>query len=114
LVPMSENEHRQLVADFCAAKWMLLASDPRETSETVGVAREIERAIRNMSGLGRRRETKEGKVTYHDPVTELARSSASEEEFRTRILGLIGLEDRTRRELWYDSATRNHPMDWVM
>jgi transcriptional regulator with XRE-family HTH domain len=114
LVPLSENEHRQLVADFCAAKWMLRANEQRDTTETVGVTREIERAIRNMSGLGRRRETKEGKVTYYDPVTELARSSASEEEFRTRILGQIGLADRTRRELWYDSATRQHPMEWVM
>jgi transcriptional regulator with XRE-family HTH domain len=114
LVPMSENEHRQLVADFCAAKWMLLDAGPRDTSETIGVSRETERAIRNMSGLGRRRETKDGKVTYHDPVTELARSCASEEEFRTRILGLVGLPDRTRRELWYDSATRKNPMEWVM
>jgi transcriptional regulator with XRE-family HTH domain len=114
LVPMSENEHRQLVADFCAAKWMLLQSGQRETSEAVGVSREIDRGIRNMSGLGRRKETKDGKVTYPDPVIDLARSSASEEEFRTRILGLIGLADRTRRELWYDSATRKHPMEWVM
>ena len=114
LVPMSESEHRQLVADFCAAKWMLLDSGQREESETVGVSREIERAIRNMSALGRRRVTKDGKVSYHDPVTDLARSCASEEEFRTRILGLIGLAERTRRELWYDSATRKHPMEWVM
>jgi transcriptional regulator with XRE-family HTH domain len=114
LVPMSENEHRQFVADFCAAKWMLLSSTRRDTSETVGVSREIERAIRNMSGLSRRREVKDGKVTYHDPVTDMARSCASEEEFRTRILGLIGLEDRVCRELWYDSATRKHPMEWVM
>lgn len=114
LVPMSDNEHRQLVADFCAAKWMLLDAGPRDTSETIGVSRETERAIRNMSGLGRRREMKEGKVTYHDPVTELARSCASEEEFRTRMLGLVGLADRTRRELWYDSSTRMHPMEWVM
>ena len=99
LVPMNENEHRQLVADFCAAKWMLLGSGQRETTETVGVSAENDRAIRNMSGLWRRRETKEGKVSYHDPVTELARASASEDEFRTRVLALIGLADRTRREL---------------
>jgi hypothetical protein len=113
LIPMSENEHRQLVADFCAAKWMLLDAGPRDTSETVGVSRESDRAIRNMSGLNRRKEMKDGKVSYHDPVTDLARSSASEEEFRTRVLGLVGLADRNRRELWYDSATRKHPMEWL-
>jgi hypothetical protein len=114
LVPMSENELRQLVADFCAAKWMLSTSGQRDTSDPVGVSREIDRAVRNMSGLGRRKETKDGKVVYFDPAIELARSCASEEEFRTRILGLMGLADRTRRELWYDSATRKHPMEWVM
>jgi transcriptional regulator with XRE-family HTH domain len=114
LVPMSDTEHRQLVADFCAAKWMLLTSDQRDETETVGVSREIDRAIRNMSELTRRREMKDGKVAYSDPVVELARSCSSEEEFRTRVLGLIGLADRTSRELWYDSATRKHPMEWVM
>jgi transcriptional regulator with XRE-family HTH domain len=114
IVPMTESEQRQFIADFCAAKWILINSDQRENTESVGVSREIERAIRNMSGLSRRRETKDGKVTYHDPVTELARSCASEEEFRTQVLGLVGLSDRTCRELWYDSATRKHPMEWVM
>ncbi|UVK48620.1 helix-turn-helix transcriptional regulator (plasmid) [Mesorhizobium sp. AR07] len=113
LVPMSENELRELVADFCAAKWMILSSEKRDQSETVGVSREADRAIRNMSGLGRRREMVEGKITYFDPVNDLARSCGNEEEFRTRVLGLMGLPDRTQRELWYDSATRKHPMEWV-
>ena len=26
---------------------------------------------------------------------------------------LMNLDDRTRRELWYDSSTRKHPMEWV-
>ena len=114
LIPMSENELRQLVADFCAAKWMQSTSGPRDTSDPVGVSREIDRAVRNMAKLWRRKETKDGKVVYFDPAIELAGSCASEEEFRTRILGLMGLANRTCREVWYDSATRKHPMEWVM
>jgi transcriptional regulator with XRE-family HTH domain len=112
LVPMNDSELRDLVADFCAARWMLLKNEQREASE-IGVGREVERAIRNMSGLGRRRETVGGKLVYHDPVNAVAQSCANEEEFRTRVLGLMALPDRTRRELWYDSATRKHPMEWV-
>src|SRR5262249_24458819 len=89
LLPMSDLEVRELVADFCSAKWMLLTAAPKEKGESVGVSPEAERAIRNMSGLGRKRETIDGKVTYSDPVTELAKSSSSEEEFRTRVLGLM-------------------------
>lgn len=113
LVPMSGAEMRELVADFCAAKWTLHTTEIREAGDSIGVSREAERAIRNMTGLGRKRETNEGKIIYHDPVADLAKSSGNEDEFRTRILGLMSLDDRTRRELWYDSSTRKHPMEWV-
>lgn len=113
LLPMSDNEVRELVSDFCVAKWVVHSNEQREPGESVAVGREAERAIRNMTGLGRKREMVEGKVVYHDPVSDMARSSTSEEEFRTRVLGLMKLEDRTRRELWYDSSTRKHPMEWA-
>jgi transcriptional regulator with XRE-family HTH domain len=114
LVPMSDTELRELVADFCAAKWMILTTEKRDQSDSVSVSREADRAIRNMSGLWRRRQTVEAKITYFDPVNDLARSCGNEEEFRTRVLGLMGIADRTRRELWYDSGTRKHPMEWIM
>ncbi|TPK87016.1 helix-turn-helix domain-containing protein [Mesorhizobium sp. B2-4-13] len=113
LLPMSDAEMRETVSDFCAAKWVANTSEGREAGESVGVSREAERAIRNMSGLGRKRETVEGKIVYQDPVIDLAKSSSSEDEFRTRVLALMNLDDRTRRELWYDSSTRKHPMEWV-
>ncbi len=113
LLPMSDAEMRELVADFCAAKWVLHGSEQREPGESIGVSQEAERAIRNMANLRRKRETVAGKIVYHDPVGDLAKASSSEEEFRTRVLGLMRLEDRTRRELWYDSSTRKHPMEWV-
>lgn len=113
LLPMNDAELRELVADFCSSKWVIHTSEQRETGETIGVSREAERAIRNMSGLVRKRETVEGKTIYLDPISDLTKSSGSEEEFRTRVLGLMGLENRTRRELWYDSSTRKNPMEWV-
>jgi hypothetical protein len=66
-----------------------------------------------MAGLNRRREMLDGKVTWQDPAIGLARSSSTEEEFRTRILGLMKLDARTSREIWYDSATRKNPMEWI-
>jgi len=113
VLPMTDTELRELVADFCTAKWLSLSGDKRENGETLSVSREVDRAIRNMAGLNRRRETIDGKVTWHDPVTDLARSCGNEEEFRTRILGLMAIDARTSREIWYDSATRKNPMEWV-
>ena len=113
LLPMSDAEIRELVSDFCAVKWAVHSTDQQQTGESIGVSREAERAIRNMSGLGRKRETVDGKIIYHDPVVDLVTSSSSEDGFRTRILSLMKLDDRTRRELWYDNSTNAHPMAWV-
>jgi transcriptional regulator with XRE-family HTH domain len=113
ILPMTEVELRELVADFSAAKWLGLNGDKRDNDEILAVSREADRAIRNMASLNRRRETIEGKVTWHDPVTDLARSCGTEEEFRTRVLGLMAIDARTSREIWYDSATRKNPMEWV-
>lgn len=113
LLPMSDAEMRELVSDFCAANWARFMSDQREASDRVGVSREAERAIRNMSGLARKREAVSGKNVFHDPVEDMAKSSNSEDEFRTRILALMSIDDRKKRELWYDSSTRKHPMEWV-
>ncbi|MBU6163354.1 MAG: helix-turn-helix domain-containing protein, partial [Myxococcales bacterium] len=114
LLPMPESELRNLVSDFCAARWAVLKGEMKESSDTAGVSREHDRAIRNMSGLTRRRSMKDGKIEYFDPLVELANASASEDEFRARVLEMMNLPERTRRELWYDSATRQHPMEWVM
>lgn len=115
LLPMGDSELHQLVADLCAGKWAAVQTNSKENSsgESIGVGREADRAIRYMSGLVRRREISGGKTTYHDSLHELAKSCASEEEFRTNVLDLMQLADRTQRELWYDSASRLHPMEWL-
>lgn len=115
-VPMGDGELRQLVSDLCAAKWHIATESEREqagAAESVGVSREVERAIRNMSGLVRRREMAEGKPVYHDPLLDLARSCLSEDEFRAQVLELMLLQDRTQREMWYQSATKKHPLEWL-
>ncbi len=114
LLPMPESELRALVSDFCAARWAVLKNEMKESADNVGVSREHDRAIRNMSGLTRRKTVENGKPTYHDPVADMVATCSSEDEFRARILERMNLPERTRREIWYDSATRQHPMDWVV
>ena len=112
LQPMPEMELRELVSDFCAARWAALKG-MQAFADPAGVSREHDRAIRNMSGLTRKRWTEKGKILYSDPVADLVAGCASEDEFRIRMLELMKLRDRTQRELWYDSATRQHPMEWA-
>ena len=113
LVPMSYLEMRELVLDFCAVKWRTQNKEQNEAGETINVSREVERAIRNMSGLGRKREKVGKKIISHDPVVDIIKSSGSENEFRASILELMNLEERTRHKLQYDGSARKHPMEWV-
>lgn len=114
LLPMADADLRELIADFCASRWAVLKGQMKDSVESAGVSREHDRAIRNMAGLTRRRSTEGGKIVYFDPVSDLVSASSSEDEFRMRVLEMMNLSARTQREIWYDSATRQHPMEWVM
>jgi transcriptional regulator with XRE-family HTH domain len=114
LLPMAEADLRELISDFCASRWAVLKGQMKDSAESAGVSREHDRAIRNMAGLTRRRSTESGKIVYFDPVSDLVSASSSEDEFRLRVLEMMNLPARTQREIWYDSATRQHPMEWVM
>jgi len=113
IVPMSDSEFLELISDFCAAKWLVHMGNQQNTAENVGVSREHERAIRNMAGVTRKRENHDGKIIYNDPIIDLIQSSCSEDEFRSQIIGKIELESRSHREIWYDSVSRKHPMQWI-
>lgn len=113
VLPMEDSDLTDLVSDFCAAKWAAMHRKEGESSETPQVSREVERAIRNMSGLVRRRTTVDGKPNYHDPVQDLIRDCQGEDDFRARVLGAMHLPERTNTEIWYESGTRKHPSEWM-
>ena len=77
-----------------------------EGDERAQVGGEIERAIRNMSGLVRRKTTVDGKTVYLDPIHDLIRDSQSAEEFRAWVIDRMDLGNRTITEIWYESGTR--------
>ena len=120
--PMSESELRREVSEFAT----LLKNPPKVAqdqddagSQIIGTSKEIERAVRNMSGLTKtfRRGTgpdgKRIRVT-EDPAEELGNGSANTSEFVVEILARMSLERRTKRELWYPTATADKdPSMWL-
>ena len=112
LLPMSNNELLHIVADFCTAKWSTYSGN-HQGEERGMVSRELERAIRNMSGLLRSSKIIDGKRVYHDPIHDLIDTCSNEDEFRARLLKCIALENRTQRELWYDKSTQKDPIEWI-
>jgi transcriptional regulator with XRE-family HTH domain len=111
--PLADSELRNLVADFCAAKWATFKSEDKALRDAAAVSRESERAIRNMTGLIRKSQRDAGKTTYQDPAQDLATTCGTEDEFRIRVLELMRLGERTRRDIWYEPSLRAQPMEWL-
>lgn len=112
--PMFAQDIRNLVSDFANAKWAAsIEAHSGYVGESVGVSREVERAIRNMSGLTRKKVLVDGKKHYQDPVHTLIKESHSEQKFCSKVLELMNLEHRVKQQLWYDSATRLGPTEWL-
>jgi transcriptional regulator with XRE-family HTH domain len=101
----SDEEMRNLVGDFCAATWLRRSGSDSQKNDSVNVSEEIQRALRNMSGLTVRRERDaKGKTNSRDQAAELASQCATEEEFRARVIERMKLELRTRREIWIEDG----------
>ncbi len=114
VVPLSDGEMRQRMSDFCSVVWSAVSSENQDQSaDTARISKEMDRALRNMAQLNRRVDTASGRKITVDPALELARSCDGEAEFRARVAERMLLPERTRRELWYDSATQKQPMEWV-
>lgn len=99
------SEMRNLVADFCASTWHRRPGTELEKGEKVGVSEEVQRALRNMSGLTVKRDRgSDGRNIYRDQAVELAQECSSEEEFRARVMERVRLDARTRREIWVEET----------
>ena len=117
--PLSEREIRREVREFC-----VMLKDPPAVSEDdasapIGTSKEIERAIRNMSGLARKRRTvvdPDGRRRREteDPAQELAEIAEDVDDLVVEILALIRLDARTRREIRYTHASaEGDPLAWL-
>jgi transcriptional regulator with XRE-family HTH domain len=107
----SDEELRNLVADFCSAIWLRRIARAGEKNDSVNVGEELQRALRNMSLLTVKRERdKQGKTTSRDQAAELANKCDTEEEFRARVIERMKLELRTRTEIWIEDASAKTAM----
>lgn len=117
VVPRTTEEIRVDVADF--AELLLarsgdngLAGDGDEGKRAV--PRELERAIRNLSGLRPTRlKGVDGRPVRQDPAKDLAAQIGSARELTVEILSRMDLPRRDRREAWFDAASNRRPLEWL-
>lgn len=120
--PKSESELRSDVADFAELFFPAADSDPNDEVEMEaaadqpqGISREVERAIRQMSGLKKIRGEKmpDGKRAHRDEAQELATSARDKREFTVSVLSRMELHKRDRRDVWYDPSCGKGPLEWL-
>ena len=119
--PMGEQEIQDEVRELASLiKEPPAPPDDDGTGDAAfGTSKELDRAIRNMSGLTRKRTTQKGPDgrtvrAIDDPVKRLAEESTDTVTLVIEILARMNLESRTRRELWYPRESSNKsPLEWL-
>lgn len=119
--PCTEEEIRRYVSDF--ANFLLNPSQPGSQGDEVdgdsgspGISREVERALRNMSGLRRRRAEKKpdgSVVPAVDEARALAGTVADVKTLSVEILSRMKLHSRDRRDLWHSPESGRPPLEWL-
>jgi transcriptional regulator with XRE-family HTH domain len=118
VTPRSAEEIRADVADFAEQIYRRIGPSPAAAEPTdesiIAVPREIERAIRNMSGLRPTRTKRaDGKSLRTDPALEIAKTLDSSRELIVEVLSRMGLPRRDRSEAWYDGISHGDPLAWL-
>jgi transcriptional regulator with XRE-family HTH domain len=113
VVPQREEEVALSVNDLCAGVLSSRRQDAGIDGEPRGVPKEIDRALRNMSGLPKRPiKTPQGKRVTTDPMLELA-DGRDLEALASEVFSRLKLSQRTRTELWYDPNSAEDRATWL-
>lgn len=116
--PCTEDEIRRHVTDF--ANFILnstyFADEGNGESGAPSISREVERALRNMAGLRKRRAEKkaDGSVTPAiDEARTLAATVTDAKALSVEILARMELHKRDRRDLWHSDSIATSPLEWL-
>lgn len=117
--PCAEDEIRRSVLEF--ARYLLNADQTASLGEdsesgAPGISREVERALRNMSGLKRKRAEKRSDGTTVPAVDDarvLAQTYGDEKALAIEILARMELHKRDRRDLWLPENQEKAPLEWL-
>jgi transcriptional regulator with XRE-family HTH domain len=118
--PCSEDEIRQHVMDF--ANSLLTpaesaqADDDEANAGSPGISREVDRALRSMTGLRRKRSEKKPDGTVvpaTDQARLLAETMPDAKALAVEVLAQMELHRRDRRDIWHSDATSRPPLEWL-
>lgn len=112
--PQPDSEVYRAAEELCESLWARHSGSTECEDSSKGVSREVDRALRNMAGLPRRRiKNEEGKRVTIDPALELANECESLSEFQSSFAERLRLWERMTRTIWHSQASGISPLRWM-
>src|SRR6266568_933252 len=118
--PCTEDEIRDHVMDFANSLLNPAQSIQADEDETdagsPGISREVDRALRSMTGLRRKRTEKrpDGSVIPAiDEARVLAASMPDAKSLSVEILARMELHKRDRHDMWHSDVESKSPLEWL-
>jgi transcriptional regulator with XRE-family HTH domain len=118
--PCTEDEIRRYVTDFANFLFnpvqSAAADEPDDEGGSPGISREVERALRNMTGLLRKRAEKKPDGTIIaavDQARDLATTVGDVKAISVELLARMELHKRDRRDTWHAEAVGKSPYEWL-
>ena len=116
--PMDADDFHREVLEFAHFLTRSPEEENPEQDETArdahGTSKEIERVIRNMSGLTVRRvRSDDRKRERIDQAAQLAEKYPDADTLASEILAKIQPQKRTKRQLWYPESSGQEPLVWL-
>lgn len=114
IVPSSNEDMVQYVADFCDAIMDDIKGGADNTAKNPGLSKELDRAIRNMADLTKQRtKTDEGQTVTLDPSHSLAEKCPDRDSFKAQVFSRLNLYKRRETMLQYPRNSELDGMDWL-
>ncbi len=112
--PQPDAEVYRAAEELCEGLWARRSGSTQNDDNSKGVSREIDRALRNMAGLPRRRiKNPDGKRITVDQALELAENCESLSEFQSSFSERLRLWERKTRNIWYSQTKGGSPLRWM-
>ncbi|MDO8875197.1 MAG: helix-turn-helix transcriptional regulator [Pseudolabrys sp.] len=117
--PCAEDDIRHHVMDFAHSLLNPVKvgdDDDAGAGSPPGISREIDRALRSMTGLRRRRSERKPDgsiIPPGDDARDLAASMPDARALAVEILARMELHKRDRRDLWHDAGEGKPPLVWL-
>ena len=117
IVPADFDDIRAYAYDFVeqfVATEVPTSKHQDEAEQYTGISAEMNRAIRNMTGLTSIKKVgSDGKTARFDRAKDLASSKPDKRDFVLEVLSRMDLPRRDRREIRYQTGMSKPPLQWL-